>query len=98
MSYPFVTSWSLIESMGLGLAIVGSRTQPVEAVISDRETGFLFDFFDRQALVEQVVDLLANPRKADQVRRNAQATARQRYDFEGATWPAYQDLFRELLA
>ncbi|WP_138934857.1 glycosyltransferase [Roseovarius arcticus] len=58
LTYPFVLSWSLMEAMSCGAAIVASDTAPVREVITDGQTGRLIDFFDRDALVREVSDLL----------------------------------------
>ena len=46
LTYPFVLSWSLIESMSAGCAIVASDTPPLREVITDHVTGRLVPFFD----------------------------------------------------
>ncbi len=61
LTYPFVLSWSLLESMSAGCAVVASRTQPVIEAITHEETGLLFDFFDRGALVDAVDRVLSRP-------------------------------------
>ncbi|WP_324753805.1 glycosyltransferase [Roseovarius sp. Pro17] len=58
LTYPFVLSWSLMEAMSCGAAIVASDTAPVREVITHDQTGRLVDFFDREGLVREVCDLL----------------------------------------
>lgn len=57
-TYPFVLSWSLMEAMSCGCAIVASDTQPLREVIRHDETGRLVGFFDVPALSEAVCELL----------------------------------------
>lgn len=61
-SYPFLLSWSLLEAMAAGCAIVGSRTPPVEEILSHGRTGLLVDFFDAEALAGEVSALLQGSR------------------------------------
>lgn len=60
---PFILSWSLMESLATGCAVVASATPPVEEVIRSGQEGILVDFFDPQALADQVDALLEDPRR-----------------------------------
>lgn len=44
LTYPFVLSWSLIEAMSSGCAILASDTAPVREAIIDGQTGRLLPF------------------------------------------------------
>ena len=61
LTYPFVLSWSLFETMSVQGAIVASGTDPVKELISHDQTGRLVDFFDRDALIDEVCTLLDDP-------------------------------------
>ena len=58
LTYPFVLSWSLLEAMSAGAAIVASDTPPVKEAMVDGETGLFVDFRDQVGLVEKTCQLL----------------------------------------
>jgi glycosyltransferase involved in cell wall biosynthesis len=97
LTYPFVLSWSLLEAMAAGCAIVASRTPPVEEVIRDGENGYLVDFFDRDALADRVSDLLLNQERHEEMRAAARRTVLERFDLAGVCLPAYLGLLRRLI-
>ena len=61
LTYPFMLSWSLLDAMACGCAIVGSATGPVMEVIRDGENGVLADFFDAPELAEKIAALVETP-------------------------------------
>lgn len=71
LTYPFVASWSLRESLALGCAVIGSDTQPVQEFIQHGETGLLTSFFDPKGLATTVLDLLENKSLNSKLRSNA---------------------------
>ena len=71
LTYPFVLSWSLLESMSAGCSIVASATQPVTEFIRHNEHGLLVDFFDINGLVDNIMYLLENKNQRDILSQNA---------------------------
>lgn len=80
LTYPFVLSWSMLESMSLGCCVIGSRSKPVEEVIRHGENGLLVDFFDPEDIARRTVEVLSNPAAFDGVRQNARRTVVRKYD------------------
>ncbi|HCS65246.1 MAG TPA: glycosyl transferase [Cellvibrio sp.] len=83
LTYPFVLSWSLLEAMSAGCAIVASDTAPVREVIKHNETGMLVDFFDVNAIAQQVSYSLRNPKERQRLGESARMLVSQQYDLEG---------------
>jgi glycosyltransferase involved in cell wall biosynthesis len=86
-TYPFVLSWSLIEAMSAGAAIVASDTAPLREVISDGENGVLVDFFSVDGLVQSVCSLLDNPQARARLGEAARSTAKAKYDLKNECLP-----------
>jgi glycosyltransferase involved in cell wall biosynthesis len=91
LTYPFVLSWSLLEAMSVGCAIVASDTQPLHEAIHHNVTGRLVNFFDPVQLASQVCDLLDQPEEREKLGANARAFAQQNYDLQTVCLPKQLD-------
>lgn len=87
LTYPFVLSWSLLEAMACGCAIVASDTAPLREAILKEETGLLVDFFKPDDLALAVVRLLENPELRQQLGINAREFAVKHYDLKTVCLP-----------
>ncbi|WP_375259713.1 glycosyltransferase [Citreimonas sp.] len=88
LTYPFVLSWSLLESMAAECAILASDTAPVREAITDGENGALTDFFDRGALVERLGALLDDPTRRADLGAAARRHVLDHYDLDTVCLPA----------
>ena len=82
LTYPFVLSWSLLEAMSTGCAIVGSSTAPVKEVIDNNVHGLLVNFFDPKAIASAITDLLGDDELATRLGENARRRAMDQYSLE----------------
>ena len=87
LTYPFVLSWSLMEAMSCQAAIVAGRVAPVEEVITHGETGRLVDFFDGDALVTEVCDLLEDAGARASLGAAARQLMQEQYDLQSICLP-----------
>jgi glycosyltransferase involved in cell wall biosynthesis len=98
LTYPFVLSWSMMEAMSAGCAVIGSRTGPVEEVIRDGENGLLVDFFDPKGIADAVTAVLSHPDRMAGMRQAARQTAIDGYDVRTKCLPQTVKLFEDLVA
>lgn len=87
LTYPFVLSWSLLEAMSAGCAIVASDTAPLREAIMQDHTGRLVDFFDAQRLADEVCTLLDDATTRQRLSQQARAFAQQHYDLQTICLP-----------
>ena len=87
LTVPFVLSWSMLEAMSAGALVVGSRTAPVEELITDGENGWLADFFDTEDLADTLIESLTRWRELAPLRTAARAHIVENYDLHSICLP-----------
>jgi glycosyltransferase involved in cell wall biosynthesis len=97
LTYPFVLSWSLLDAMACGAAVLASDTEPVREVVEDGVNGRLVDFFDSGAIALGLAGMLADPAALRPLRAAARRTVLERYDLAGVCLPAQLALLDEML-
>jgi len=86
-TYPFVLSWSLLEAMACGAVVVASATPPLMEVIEAGHNGHLVDFFDREAWLKQLEEVLAKPEQQRSIAARGRQTVVERYDLRQVCLP-----------
>lgn len=97
LTYPFVLSWSMLEAMASGVALVASRTKPVLEVVEHGVNGLLADFFSPEDVAAKVSQLLDEPTRNAAMRANARTTVVNRFALSKLL-PLHMQLVREVAA
>jgi glycosyltransferase involved in cell wall biosynthesis len=95
LTYPFILSWSLLEALSAGCLVVGSKTGPVEEVITEGANGYLVDFFDVEALAARIVAAVET-HDQHRLRTAARTSVIERFDLSRVSLPAYLATLRDL--
>lgn len=98
LTYPFVLSWSLLDAMACGAAVLASDTAPVTEVIEEGVNGRLVDFFDHAAIAERLAAMLADPAALAPLRDAARRTVVERFDLASVCLPRQVALIGEVAA
>ncbi|TLD44347.1 MAG: Phosphatidyl-myo-inositol mannosyltransferase [Accumulibacter sp.] len=98
LTYPFVLSWSLLEAMSCGCALIASDTAPVREVLQDGHNGLLFDFFSPAALAATIIGVLSDPGSAQPLRAQARRDILDRFDLATRSLPRLVTLVSDLAA
>jgi len=96
-TYPFVLSWSSLESMACEVVFMGSDTPPVRDVIEHGKNGLLHDFFDFGALSKSLIEACRHPERFTGLRTEARRTVVEQYDQRRICLPAWLKVIDELL-
>ena len=89
LTMPFVLSWSMLEAMSMEAVIVASDVPPVREAMTHGETGLLVDFFDPEALAQQVADVCAAPEEFAHLGKAAREHVVAHYDFLDVCLPEH---------
>jgi len=90
LTYPYILSWSMIEAMSCGCALVASNTAPVREVVEDEHNGLLVDFFSPQALADKIERALDDAKLRRRLGAAARQTTLDRYDMDKLMPQHYQ--------
>ena len=96
LTYPFVLSWSLLEAMSAGCAIVGSRPPPLLEAIKHNETGLLVDFFNPNEITHTICRLLDYSSDRKRLGENARLFAVKNYNLTTVCLPNQLDWINKL--
>lgn len=80
LTIPFVLSWSCLEAMAAGCAMVASDTAPVREVISDGINGRLVPLHDPDAIAAAAATMLSDRMTAQRLGFSARSTVVNGYD------------------
>ena len=96
-TYPFVLSWSALESMACECLFLGSDTPPVRDAVEHGVNGLLHDFFDIGALSNSLIEACLHPERFTALRTAARQTVLEHYDQKRICLPAWLKVIDELL-
>ena len=95
LTYPFVLSWSMLEAMACGVALVASDTKPVLEVVEDGKNGLLADFHSPEDVAAKITQLLDDKTRNTAMRAAARQTIIDRFDLKKLL-PLHMQLVREV--
>lgn len=95
LTYPFVASWSLRESLATGCAVIGSDSAPVREFITDGENGLLTSFFDQDLLADRILEVIEDKKLSRRLRSGARERAERTLDLRD-TLLAYEAIIERL--
>jgi glycosyltransferase involved in cell wall biosynthesis len=98
LTYPFVLSWSMLESMAAENLVIASATPPVTEVIRTGENGILVDFFDVDDWARKIARALEKPQDYVDMRKKARADILAKYDLQTICLPEQLKLIRRVAA
>ena len=87
LTYPFVLSWSMLDAMACGGAILASDTPPVTEVVQDGVNGMLVNFFDSAGIAAKLDWMLGHQAELRPLREAARRHVVEHYDLANTCMP-----------
>lgn len=75
LTYPFVASWSMRESMAMGCAVIGGDVDPVREFITHGENGLLTPFLEPKTLASTILSVIEDKTLNRKLRQGARRYA-----------------------
>lgn len=97
LTYPFVLSWSSMEAMACGCAMVSSRTKPVMEVMQHEKNALLSDFFSAEEVAANVLRVLESKDHMKEMRMAARQTIIDHYALKDLL-PLHMSLIDDIAA
>ena len=97
LSYPYALSWSCLEAMACGVALVGAHGPTLAELIHPEHNGLLVSFNDPGQLAAALLRLLGDGALRRRLGDAARRTVLERYGMR-AGLDAYEALFSQLIA
>jgi glycosyltransferase involved in cell wall biosynthesis len=97
LTYPYALSWSCLEAMACGAALVGSRGPTLAELIQPERNGLLVAFNEPGQLAAALMRLLQDPALRRRLGRAARRTVLAGYGLQ-ASLDGYEALFSRLVA
>ena len=82
LTYPFVLSWSALEAMACGCAMVMSDTAPVNEIATHNHNAKLVNFFDYEQIADTLLETINDPDQNTELRYNARDFILRNYSLE----------------
>jgi glycosyltransferase involved in cell wall biosynthesis len=98
LTYPFVLSWSMLESMSMGCALVASSTAPVREVMTHRQDGLMVDYFKKDELIGSICELLEDEALRKRLGENARRMVTETFDLNTVCLPKQIELIETVAA
>ena len=95
LSYPYTLSWSVLEAMACGAALVSNHGSPIAPELIHGHNGLLVPFNDHHALAQAVIELLNDPARRAQIGTAALHTIEQHFSLTKSL-ERYEQLFQQL--
>ena len=80
LTRPFVLSWSFLEAMSFGCAMVGSKTPPVQEVMEEGVNGLLAEFRSPYHIARRMEEILDDRALAKRIGQKARETILERFE------------------